>query len=154
MRQMLILFFCAVFFTSAAQDEKKNKYPLVHVKDWKEKSYSVTEDFWASTQKEILSKISIDEFNKIKKYSNNEIIPDPLLQFDGDRMVPLDTLLRRLSSLKVYKVVDANMSWEGTDYGSYTVLAVPYQELYWDKTAKWDTVYFIIKSYVVEIKAN
>jgi hypothetical protein len=154
MKHILIVFFCIGFLTCAAQEENKNKYPLVHVTNWVEKSYEVREGFWESTKNEIISKIGEEAFNKIKKWSHNKMMPQALLIWDGDRRVSLEEYVKRLSSLKVYQVVDATQVTEGTNFGKYTILAVPNQELYWDKTAKWDTVYFVIKSSVVELVKN
>src|SRR5688500_12440710 len=149
MKHIMIVFFCIGFMTCAAQEEIKNKYPLVHVTNWTEKSYEVREGFWESTKNEMIAKIGEEQFNKIKKWSDNKMMPNALLFSDGNRKVPLEEYLKRLSSLKVYQVVETTQVTDGTNFGKYTVLAVPYQELYWDKTAKWDTVYFVIKSSVV-----
>ncbi len=152
MKHILIAFFCAGVLSCAAQKENnKNKYPLVHVTNWKEKSYKLYDGFWESTKDELISKMGEEEFEKIKKWSDITIIPKAFEVWDGNRKVPMDEYIKRLSSLKVYKVVEVTQITDGTNFGKYTILAVPYQELYWDKTAKWDTVYFVIKSGVVEL---
>ncbi|SRR5258706_4414287 len=146
----LIISLLVVFNSCYAQKEINAKYPLVHVKDWRQKSFMVTEDFWNSTKADIVKQIGEENFEKVKTFSTNKNVPVQLLQWDGHKKVDLDEYCKRLSSLKVYRVAEFNEIWKDKDWGKYMILSVPNQELYWDKTAKWDTVYFIIKADAVE----
>jgi len=125
--------------------------PPVKVKNWGLKSFSTNEEFWTTTQDEIIGKIGKDKFDVIKKFSANENIPMALSLYDPvkDQKVNYDEYKKRMSSLRVYRVVDFSRDYNGKIF-KYSILSVPFQKLYWDSASKWDTVYFIIRSEAIE----
>jgi len=138
-----------------AQQTQHRKHDIpVKVNDWGSKLYMITDEFWNSTQQEITGKIGKERFELIKQFcshKDNKNAPTAFLIYDpvADRKVPTEEYQKRMSTLTLYKAVDFSRVYDGTVF-KYTALSVPFQKLYWDTTAKWDTTYFVIRSTALE----
>jgi hypothetical protein len=142
-----------VCYSGYGQCHLSDSLPLAKVKNWSKKSYYVTKDFWTSVQEEMIKKVGEPCFEQIKKFSANSNIPNALLQWAENRQpakISLEEYAKRLNSLKIYKLVTVDHYWKDQYWGKYAILAIPHQKTSWDTTAKWDMVYFIIKTEAIE----
>jgi hypothetical protein len=151
--QILFIILLAIISQSHAQSAKdtSTKYPLVHVKDWSQKSFLFSEDFWDNKRDELVKQVGQDGFEKIKTYSNYRHIPSQMSVFDGKKKIDPQELYKRLDSLKVYKYATFKHIYQGKDWGEYVVLMVPYKgNANWNSLARWDTIFLILPAEAIE----
>jgi hypothetical protein len=147
----LIVHLIGIMACTYGQSGSLIKETPVQIKNWGMKTYAFAEEVWTQVKGQMIAKLGKNKFDSIKFYSDNANIPVALAAWDGDRKVPNEEYNKRMNALRVYKVTDFIYQYDGKDL-NYTVLSVPFQPLYWDSTAKWDTVYFTIKSEAVQQK--
>ena len=78
-------------------------------------------------------------------------IPEQMSIWNSNKKTDTSVLYPRLSKLNLYKIATFRHVFQNEDWGNYVILRVPYiGNEKWDPTAKWDTVYFIVKAEAVE----
>lgn len=147
------IFLSVVLACNCCFAQQKDSLRPAKVTNWARLSARLTENFWNSAKKDIVAQIGEAGFENVRKFSKNSVVPSALQMWDGrlnQQKVEDDEYYKRMASLKVYKFIDfSRVNFKG-DTIKHTVLAVPHQELYWEKDVKWDTVYLIIESEFVK----
>lgn len=150
---LLVLFIAAMYFCPA-QNSSKDNTKLVEV-DWGHMSIMITEKFWSDTKGELLKQVGEQKYLEIKDLTvtiYNKKVPNSLKIWDGrsdHKKLTAEEFYKRLSSLKVYELATCSQFFDGNEF-KYTIVALPYQKLYFDSTAKWDTLYFVVLSDAVK----
>lgn len=146
------LFYIAFFYANSQQITNK-ELQQVKVKDWMNNmSFFVFESGWKQGEDTLRKQITESHFQKIKFFSDHANMPAALLMWHPvkqPKKISLEEYEKRLSALKVFKVAAFSNQVREKRF-DYVIVAAPCQELYWDKTAKWDTVYFIVRSEAIK----
>jgi len=89
---------------------------------------------------------------KFEKNYDWKSIPSQMTIFDGNERKDIKQLNKKLDSLKiVYKIASFTHFPKGLEPRRYIILKVPYKgNEDWDRSAKWDTVYFILRAESLE----
>jgi hypothetical protein len=149
MKHSLIFFVLFIALSCAAQQNQINTLPRVVVTDWGKKSFAVNETFWAEVKDELVNQVGSAKFEEIKKYSENRNKPLALLIWDGKTRIRLPEYSNRMNTLSLFKIATCKRTYNG-EIKNYTILSVPDQKLFWDTAAKWNVVYFIVRSEAIE----
>lgn len=141
---------------SQNQSEKLAKVELVKITDWGQLTIIPPKDFWEAGENEIINQIGEKEFESAKTFSRRENIPCQMQIFcediDGSSKKNLELLKEKQSKLKVYKIATCTyIDKERGGTTKFAILRVPYNEnKNWDTAAKWNLVYFLVPTKVVE----
>jgi hypothetical protein len=152
----LTILFLPFILLSSSNFGQQNKFPNsgtpVKVIKWNEAAAFIPDEFWLNKKGELVNQIEEEEFKRVSTYCCQNL-PSQMVLFNGHKLGDTTDLHARLNKLKLYLIATFKNIHEGVDRGEYCILRVPYNEnRNWDSTAKWDTVYFIIKrEFVTEI---
>ena len=158
MRYLVIIGLVLLIHGCAVQKNSvQSKLPKVAVTNWAEVAYYLPAGFWNETKsKEIISNIGAEHFEKVKTYSDLNMIPCQFLIFCGSgKKKPIPELRTKLEKLTAYELTSFhNITNDGVDRGQISILMVPYKgNEKWDADATWDTVYFLInKNLVTQVR--
>lgn len=154
----LIALFAVLTISNAQLNQSSRDEKLVKIKDWMKTAFSLPEHFWEDNKKdELIKQIGVQEFEKVKIYSQRNFIPCQMQVFcedlDGSRKKDINLLKKKMNSLKAYKIASYSHWYGGEYWGQYSIIKVPYiNNKDWDSTAKWEVVYFIIpEKYTEEV---
>jgi len=109
---------------------------------------TITDEVWNNIKAQFISQIGERGYEEVRKNYDWKSIPSQMTIFDGNKRKDLAQLNKKLDSLKVvYKIASFVHMLNGNEPRHYVVLMIPYKgNEDWDRSAKWDTVYFILKA--------
>lgn len=153
---LLCILVTCIGLNAQVGNANEKKYPLAYINNWSERSMITIDEVFDGGKKEILTQISEEEFEKVKVFNKMQNQPPQMrfdLRFVKDTVARMD-YYQKLGQLRMFKIATFKHFFQGTDWGNYVILRVPYNEnVIWDKSAKWDTVYFLAPEKIVtEIK--
>ena len=123
----------------------------VRVTNWGKRTMFVAKDFWNNKESSIIKQIGKVEYEKMLKNFDSESIPSQMTIFANGKLNDRATVYKRLNQLKIYQIATFNHTYKGKNYEDYAILRCPYVEnMKWDSSAKWDTIYFIVAVNAVE----
>lgn len=153
---MLSVLFLTVINVSIAQNPESARPIPIKVRNWAGKSFLFTDEFWNGKKEQIDAQMGNGSFERVVKYSNFKNIPKQMSISNGASMDVPEDYYKKMSGLKnLTRVATFKHTFQGTDFGKYVVVEVPYQgNENWDSAAKWNIVYFIFEEQDVEAITN
>lgn len=145
---MKTLFFASLFITvhSVCICQTNQTASPVRVLNWGERVLLISDDFLAQNRDSIIAEIGIKEFEEFVKYSNVTTWPAEIageIRFKKDSIAKME-LFKKLDKLKMTKIASFTHYHNGKKLYRRCILKVRYNDNQdWDKTAKWDSVYFL-----------
>lgn len=157
-KTMITIALFMIAFTGLAQQINYGAKGIrvVKVKDWDSKVLFFMPKFWINNTDTIMKQLGIAEYLNFKKFSQIDHIPTQLTLWKGMRAIASKEeraqLNIKLQTLKMYKIADWSEVFEGKQK-KRAILRVPYNEnMYWDLTAKWETIYFVFPDELIEVE--
>ncbi len=157
MKNIILLIGCFFLFTLAVKSQSYlstsnvpngTSVQVAHAADF---SFSMifkgSENIWDEVRDTLISQLGQYEFERVKKNITISKMPCAMALLCKGRIKNSDSVLNKLSTLKVQKVASYIRHHLDGSIGSYDLIRVPYPENKdWDISAVWDTVYFQVKS--------
>lgn len=115
--------------------------PLTKIRSYENLLYSVPASYWNKNSDQILPQVGKNEFERIKIYSSQENWPTSLRA----RSDANGKLYDKFDSLKMYKIATYTHTDKNGKKYSCAIMRVSYNDNdSWDKTVKWNYLYFVI----------
>lgn len=155
-KSLLIILFSLVY--SYGQANYRQDTVKVKVKNWGTRGRILMPAYFTLMEPKVVAQVGKEEFEKIKAFSNSDSWPVAMqgsMTLNGaggvDSIQRHQAFYRKLDELKLYQVAKFNFTKDGVDWGNRVILRVTYKgNENWDRNAKWDTVYFILREDAVE----